>query len=36
MLIALIQTFYTFRYSGKYMLAMVIGGYSKHPCHAVV
>jgi len=29
MLVALIQTFYTFRYGGKYMLAMVIGGFSK-------
>ncbi|KAI9574463.1 RTA1-domain-containing protein [Boletus coccyginus] len=28
MLIALIQTFYTFRYGGKYMLTMVIGGYT--------
>ena len=31
MLIALTQTFYTWRYGAKFMLAMVIGAYSKLP-----
>ena len=35
-LIALIQTFYTFRYGAKWMLAMVIGGYSEYLSHPVV
>lgn len=35
-LIALVQTFYTVQYGAKWMLAMVIGGYSEYLYLAVV